>query len=144
MLPREPGPPHPRTRPGTLSGGNCGVDFFKLKGLYCKTLIAVRMIHPSFVQQLLNARRVQGAGDHIEVNNVNGSLRPPGPVCPVWARIGLESARSGSGSGLCRLGRVPGHASQRRVEVFSTGNQNCPLNDSPHPQQRSIRVLLAF
>lgn len=81
MLPGEPGPPHPGTQPGTLNSGNCGVDFLKLKGLYCKTPIAVHMIHPSFVQQLLNARRGQGAGDH-EVNNVNGSLRPPGPVCP--------------------------------------------------------------
>lgn len=32
MLPGEPGPPHPRTQPGTLSSGNCRVDFFKIKG----------------------------------------------------------------------------------------------------------------
>ena len=40
---------------------------------------------------------------------------------------GLGSARSGSGP--CRLRRVPSPHIQRRVEAFSTGNQNCPLND---------------
>lgn len=102
-----------------------GGFFFSIKGSLPRPLLrSTRSIHHSFNRQLLNARRVQGAGDRDdEVNSVNGSPSPPGCGGPC---VGTRGGGHMDGAGVCSVRvrtlqpqRVPGpHVPEKSRGVF--------------------------